>query len=170
MRILLSVLMVMMLAFPAAGQLSPTNQQLLNDIFASELGYQEILERWTSLHNKPFRTPEEDYVMNDYAKCLAHDQAYISNQITKLKALGINFSASSVTNARVVALDKLRQMEQAEIDGWQAQIKQIQDDPNIPDEEKAYLIAELQTRILERENRKRILNNLTAGTITWNTN
>lgn len=166
MKRLIAILFILMMAMPAMA-LSPSEQTLLNNIFVSELDYREILDRWHLLYNMASRTPEEDYIMQDYAKKLAHDQDYMAIQIAKLRIAGVNFGSQTVLNVRLAVLEELRVKEQAEVDNITAMRAAISADPSIPPDEKVILLDELASRIPVHENRKNILNGLKAGVITW---
>ncbi|MBV6342373.1 hypothetical protein [Candidatus Magnetobacterium casense] len=181
MKLLMTALMLLALASPAAAQLNAQQQALLGNIFRSELDHRQKQQEWQALYNRIGRTAEEEYVMLDYAKNLAHNQDLIAVWIANLSLGGVNFKSAAVLNLRQIILEELRVKEQAEINyitgeraRLQAEITAIQNDPTIPEEMKAELIAqknadrdELASRLPNYENRKAILDALKAGAIIW---
>jgi hypothetical protein len=129
-------------------------QQLIENIFASELDYQEIKERADELKAKGSLTTEEQAILVDYENELQHDKDVITIWIGKLIADGVvNLNTPTRLALRKQVLDELKDRE------WNAEntginiIQSFIDDLNkkkiIPDEEVK--LRELFKRELESD-------------------
>lgn len=140
-------------------------EDLINQIFASELDYLEIKKRADAISALSEIMPDQQRILDDYNKKLSHDRETITIWINKLNA---DFKVTKLDMiTRQAVLDKLildEQQAKAEVNTLIAindskiiakEISQVDYDSDI---------ADLTKRIASRDNRISILDELKAMT------
>lgn len=143
-------------------------ENLIKQIFASELGYLEIKKRADDLKAESSLTNDEKKVLADYEKKLQHDTDIIGIWIQKLKDAGVNsLETVPLKGIRQEILDGLKTKEQEEINEANEKIESfgaLLSLKEVEQEEHDIRVAELNKRIELKNKRFLILDELKVMT------